>query len=606
MRSLPFLLIAGFVLVLMAGEAEAETSDDFNEVNLYFYGDLDNGNGNISTRMPTSDTDTQSDCPQEGNRLSWPGQDRQWQDVGTWEIEMQTPGEVASGDYTFTIWANSTQGTVEDVQFRIAIYIGDSGGVMETSQSKTVTDSSEVATRFDIAFDIENESFNYDDKIEILLKYSGGDPGENPTTGGDSTEQIVVLTSSIEHPAGIGDFSINHYMASFPEIVVEEFSERVFVKTQVQSAFGVSDIDSNDWTLGVYGLSSGNQGLTADFSMKSLNNDTHEVSFYWYYNQDLAISDTYHFFIQITDIQDNSWEVMSNENVILLKDPSVNITCGEGGYPGEELLFSASGKSAYHDGSIVRYEWDFEGDGVFDYVGFSFATHTFSAGLFSVTIKVRDSDGLEAIDSCEIRINAPPTAIIETSGKFEKDAMISFNGTGSDNDNQTLTYSWFSSIDGNLSIEETFSTKNLSLGSHMITFIVTDSLGDSAVDQTSVFVCYCTPVAIAGEDVKIESGSIVQFSGAATDKDGTITKYEWDFDGDGVYEWSSSDNGRTTNIYNREGMYKATLKVTDNEGFTATDSRMITVSEEDEDGIPSVSLISSIAAIGIIALRRRY
>jgi len=312
------LAVAFFAAIMLSQSTQAEESDDFNALDLYFYGDLDNGDGNISTTRPISDTDTQSDCPQDSNRLSWPGQDRQWEDVGSWETVMQTPGEVASGDYTFTIWANSTQGTVEDVQFRITIYIGIAAGVTETSQSKTVTDSSEVATRFDINFDISNASFEYGDDFIIDLEYSGGDPGENPLTGGSSTEQIVVLTSSIEHPAGIGNLTINHYMASFPEIVVEDFSERVFVKTQVQSAFGVSDIDSNDWTLGVYGLSSGNQGLTADFSMKSLNNDTHEVSFYWYYNQDLAISDTYHFFIQITDIQQNKWEVESDEDLYLV------------------------------------------------------------------------------------------------------------------------------------------------------------------------------------------------------------------------------------------------------------------------------------------------
>ena len=314
------LAVVFFAVIILSQSAEAEESDDFNSLDLYFYGDLDNGDGNISTLRPTSDIDTQSDCPQDSNRLSWPGQDRQWEDVGRWEVELQTPGSVATGDYTFTIWANSTQGTVEDVQFRITIYIGESAGVTETSQSKTITDSSEVATRFDINFDISNASFgmNDDDDFVIDLEYSGGDPGENPLTGGSSTEQIVILTSSVEHPAGIGNLTINHYKASFPEISVEEFSERVFVKTQVQSAFGSSDINSNDWMLGVYGLSSGNQGLTADFNMKSIDNGTHEVSFYWYYNQDLAISDTYHFFIQITDIQDNTWEVESNEDLYLV------------------------------------------------------------------------------------------------------------------------------------------------------------------------------------------------------------------------------------------------------------------------------------------------
>ena len=306
-------------VILLSQPAQAEESIDFNTLDLYFYGDLDNGDGNVSTLMPLSDTDTQSDCPQSANRLSWPGQDRQWETVGSWVTDLETPGEIASGDYTLTLWANSTQGTVENVQFRVSISIGPGAeDAIATSQSKTVTDSSEVATRFDISFDLTNESFDEDDELEIELEYSGGDTGENPLTGGASTDQIVVLTSSMEHPSGIGNLSLNHYRAWFSEISVEEFSERVFVKTIVQSAFGKSDIDSSEWTLGVYGQASGNQGLTADFNMKSSQNDTYEVSFYWYYNKDNAISDTYNFYIQIIDIQSNSWEVISDEDLYLV------------------------------------------------------------------------------------------------------------------------------------------------------------------------------------------------------------------------------------------------------------------------------------------------
>ena len=315
-------ILAAAVLgvILLSQPVQAEESIDFNTLDLYFYGDLDNGDGNVSTLRPLSDTDTQSDCPQSANRLSWPGQDRQWETVGSWITDLETPGEVASGDYTLTLWANSTQGTVENVQFRINIIFPNSGQVATaTSQSKTITDSSEVATRFDISFDLTNESFDgSDDELEIELEYSGGDTGENPLTGGSSTDQIIVLTSSVEHPSGIANLSINHYRAWFSEISVEEFSERVFVKTIVQSAFGKSDIDSSEWTLGVYGQASGNQGLTADFNMKSSQNDTYEVSFYWYYNKDNAISDTYNFYIQIIDIQSNSWEVVSDEDLYLV------------------------------------------------------------------------------------------------------------------------------------------------------------------------------------------------------------------------------------------------------------------------------------------------
>ena len=158
--------MAFFSFLLLAQPSQAETSEDFNDLDLFFYGDLDNGNGNISTMQPTSDVDTQSDCPQEANRLSWPGQDRQWTSVGSWVVDLETPGSVSSGEHMFTIWANSTQGTVEDVQFRISVTIG--GGTADgqaTSQSKTITDSSEEATKFEISFDLTNESFNQNDQL---------------------------------------------------------------------------------------------------------------------------------------------------------------------------------------------------------------------------------------------------------------------------------------------------------------------------------------------------------------------------------------------------------------------------------------------------------
>ena len=135
--------MAFFSILLLAQSSQAETSDDFNNLDLFFYGDLDNGNGNVSTMQPTSDVDTQSDCPQEANRLSWPGQDRQWTSVGSWVVDLETPGSVASGEHMFTIWANSTQGTVEDVQFRISVTIG--GGTADAQATSCLLYTSDAA-----------------------------------------------------------------------------------------------------------------------------------------------------------------------------------------------------------------------------------------------------------------------------------------------------------------------------------------------------------------------------------------------------------------------------------------------------------------------------
>ena len=311
LRSTLALALLGAILI--AQPSDAEISDDFNEVDLFL-----GGGGNITTTMPTTDEDTQTDCPQESNQKSWIGDDRQWGDVATWEVQLQTDGSIAPGTYMFKIWANATQGDVDDVQFRISIDVNGIEVVDEALSNVDGVDSEDdQATEFEIEFEISNNTFNAG-TIQIDLEYSGGEEGTEPIIGGESTDQIVVLYSSKMHPAGIENLNVNHYRTDFNQITVEDYEERVFVKTQTWSAFGESDIDSSMWTLGVYGESSGNQGMTADINTKSSKNGSYEVTFYWYYNRANAISDTYHFYIEATDIQGNNWQVSSSEDLYLV------------------------------------------------------------------------------------------------------------------------------------------------------------------------------------------------------------------------------------------------------------------------------------------------
>ena len=123
------------------------------------------------------------------------------------------------------------------------------------------------------------------------------------------------------------------------------------------------------------------------------------------------------------------------------------------------------------------------------------------------------------------------------------------------------------------------------------------------------------PIAFADKDWNSQSqvlpGDVVAFTGIGADEDGHIVLYEWDFNGDGVYEWSSSESGNTTFTFNREGTYTTVLRVTDNDGLTATDSRIITVGDSggEDDGddgfLPTLSVITTMAAVAVMALRRR-
>lgn len=57
--------------------------------------------------------------------------------------------------------------------------------------------------------------------------------------------------------------------------------------------------------------------------------------------------------------------------------------------------------------------------------------------------------------------------------------------------------------------------------------------------------------------------------GAGADLDGTIVQYAWDFEDDGVLDWSSAASPATTHVYATAGAYRAKLRVVDDEGGVA-------------------------------------
>jgi hypothetical protein len=72
---------------------------------------------------------------------------------------------------------------------------------------------------------------------------------------------------------------------------------------------------------------------------------------------------------------------------------------------GESIVFDASA-SVDPDGEIIRYEWDFDGDGVIDALGRRI-THVFAmAGGFAVTLRVTDDDDNQNSTTKTVRVAA--------------------------------------------------------------------------------------------------------------------------------------------------------------------------------------------------------
>ncbi len=61
------------------------------------------------------------------------------------------------------------------------------------------------------------------------------------------------------------------------------------------------------------------------------------------------------------------------------------------------------------------------------------------------------------------------------------------------------------------------------------------------------------------------------------DPDGVIVLYEWDWEGDGEYDESTTSPSRILHLYHSPGAWNVTLRVTDNDGITDVEGDTISI-----------------------------
>jgi hypothetical protein len=152
------------------------------------------------------------------------------------------------------------------------------------------------------------------------------------------------------------------------------------------------------------------------------------------------------------------------------------------GIEGDTISFRGHG--ADNDGSIANYLWESDIDGELS-VQSDFSTSMLSVGSHLISFKVQDNNDAwsEAVtENISIEAEPPnnaPTAEIESisPNPAKEGERVSFLGLGNDEDGLVETYSWESNIDGFLSSKRSFSTSEMSVGDHIITFKVEDDDG---------------------------------------------------------------------------------------------------------------------------------
>ena len=332
------------------------------------------------------------------------------------------------------------------------------------------------------------------------------------------------------------------------------------------SAGGADDIASRGWDFG-------------DGAVSSAQNPTHRFS----------VPGTYR--VRLTVTTDHGATSSAERMITVLNAPPSAAFTFTPASPkvGQMVTFSAEG-SGDPDGTVVMYEWDFNGDGLTDATGSS-ATRGFDVvGARPVTLTVTDDDGAKDSVTRVVPVQAtPPSASFVFAPETPYTGqVVTFNASASaDTDGTIILYEWDFDANGTPDATGMSVTRSFpSPGVYPVSLTVTDN--DMAVDVETKGV----PVSVGGTSGDNQSpvadftftpqvGDVVNLNevvtfraDGASDPDGTIVTYEWDFDRDGRYDATGKV---VSHVYSTGGAKIVQLRVTDDDGAYGYKAKVVSV-----------------------------
>jgi flagellin-like protein len=237
--------------------------------------------------------------------------------------------------------------------------------------------------------------------------------------------------------------------------------------------------------------------------------------------------------------------------------------------PDEQVDFDASSSSS------GEYDWQF-GDNT-TAKGKQPSNRYSKSGAKNVTLTVK-KDGASVNKTKTIIVNDKPTLDFTVSNPNPNTTdTVNFTGTANDLDGNITNYEWDFDDDGNgpsgenaTNASHTFSQE----GDFDVTLTVTDDRNtENSVSKTvDVNVVEPTAVFSVSPDAPTTSDTVTFNASNATDADGSITGYEWEFG-----DKNNDDSKIVTHSYASNGTFTVNLTVTDNEGGINTTSQNISI-----------------------------
>ncbi len=298
--------------------------------------------------------------------------------------------------------------------------------------------------------------------------------------------------------------------------------------------------------------------------------------------------------LRVTD-QDGATAVESLDLTVQNRTPTALFTKPAPAVVGIPASFNAAASSDL-DGSIVKYEWSFDGDDNYEVDAGTTAasTHTFgSPGDVTVKLRVTDDSGGTTVLAQTVRVTrAPVASFTATPNPVSLHEDVTFDGSGSsDPDGPSLAkYEW--DLDGNGTYEADSGTNPIVLhayhanGTVVVKLRVTDADGATATHSVSVVASNGLPVAsLTVSPNPVAAGAPVLLDArGSSDSDGTIVKYDWDLDGNGSFETTSGPTPTRSHTYPNAATFNVGVRVTDDDGGTNTKRLSLVVTGDPSGG----------------------
>ncbi|MRT93188.1 tandem-95 repeat protein [Ancylomarina sp. 16SWW S1-10-2] len=234
--------------------------------------------------------------------------------------------------------------------------------------------------------------------------------------------------------------------------------------------------------------------------------------------------------------------------------------------------------------SIKKVEWDFDSNGTIDSSEENPSYTYIRPDSYAVSMTVTEENGCEYNIKKDgfLSINGPVASFTEAPVEACLGDEITFTNTTtkySSDPATSNTYSW-NFGDGDISIIEnpthTYGSENV----FEVSLLVTDDNGcsNTFTETNSVIV----PNLVAGftttRDIYCLENNI-EFTNTASITNGTasITKYEWDLDGDGSYEINTTSNGNQALTFASSGTYTVKQRISSSLGCTDEFIKEITI-----------------------------